>query len=132
MSAAPAAVPAAAALVYLVEPDERLARALRALFADHGFRVEHYRSAEELLAHPRVSAGACLVAELQLPGGSGVELLEALRGNRRPGCPVILMAERSDIATAVRAMRAGAFDFLEKPFAQSALLARVREALQSA
>lgn len=111
--------------VHLVEPDSGVAGALRGLFAGHGLPVRLYGSAEEFLATGMPARG-CVVTEVELPGQSGIDLIEALR-RRASTVAVVVIAARGDVATAVRAMRAGAADFLEKPFAQNLLFDRVLE-----
>ncbi len=116
--------------VYLVDGDSAVRDSLHSLLSLHGFTVEAYGSATELLDGPSPAANACLVTEAHLPDMSGLELLERLRG-RGLELPVIFIATRSDVPTAVRAIRSGAVDFLEKPFLDQALLQRVRELLEA-
>ena len=71
---------------------------------------------------------ACIVTELQLPGLGGLELQEELK-NRGVDVPMIVLASRGDVATAVRALRGGALDYMEKPFVDRVLTDRIREAL---
>ncbi len=112
-------------VVHVVEPDPGVAGGLRALLSSHGLQVRLYASAEEFLAAGEPVSG-CVVTEAELPGKSGIELIEALR-RRESALAVVVIAARGDVATAVKAMRAGAADFLEKPFSQNALIDRVAE-----
>ena len=86
-------------------------------------------SAEDFLATARTDGTDCLIAEVELPGISGIELQQHLR-NAGADCPVILISHTGDIATAVNAMQLGAFDFIEKPFMNRVILNLVRHALQ--
>ena len=111
------------------DADERLS--LATLFGGLGVTVRTYDSAEDLLASLDQITVSMLVSELSLPGISGIELLRRLR-ERGVRPPAILLGEDSDIPTAVDAIRAGAVDFIEKPFIDRILLRRVRAALESA
>ncbi len=114
--------------IYVVDADPAVRDSLDSLLTLHGFRVEAYGSATEFLDASPAAAHACLVTEVHLPDMSGIELLDRLR-RRGLGLPVIFIANRSDVPTAVRAIRSGAADFLEKPFLDRALLQRTRELL---
>ena len=114
----------------VVEGDEDERRSLANLLGSLEIEVQTFASGEDLLAqldHVNVSI---LVADLQLPGISGVELLRRLR-ERGVRAPTILISEGSDIPTAVDAIRAGAVDFIEKPFIDRILLRRVKAALEA-
>jgi FixJ family two-component response regulator len=125
------------ARVYVIDGDFAVARGLESMLRAYRLRVTTFPSAEGALAamvaeesYPVAAREApdCLITELGLPGMSGLDLLQRLRtvGHR---VPVILMANRTDVHAAVEAMRAGALDYLEKPFSQDRLLERVGEAL---
>lgn len=116
--------------IYVVDADPAVRDSLRSLLTLHGFAVEAYGSASEFLEGSAPSDNACLVTEVHLPDMSGIQLLEQLR-SRGLGLPVIFIANRSDVPTAVRAIRSGAVDFLEKPFLDRALLQRMRELLET-
>lgn len=115
-------------LVYLLDADAGVRNGLRAMLHSHGYRVACYDSAETFLAARTEQSNACMLTEIKLPGLSGIELLERLRGEGR-ALPVIVMAAQGSVSAAVSAMRAGALDFLEKPFSQRQLLERIAEAL---
>lgn len=114
--------------VFIVDPDEALARRLAALFTGLGATVRVFPTAEALLASPAV-APACVVSELRLDGMNGIALIGALR-QRRCEAPVILMSSNAEVATAVSAMRAGALDFIEKPAVERLLTWHVGRLLE--
>ena len=114
----------------VVEGDEAERRSLASLLGNLEVDVQAFASAEDLLAELEHMTVSVLVAELQLPGMSGVELLRRLR-ERGIRVPAILISEGSDIPTAVDAIRAGAVDFIEKPFIDRILLRRVKAALEA-
>jgi len=113
-------------VVGIVEADRSDRAALFELLQRRGVRVVVYENAAHVLAPPEPLS--CLIVGLALPDGSGLELLRKLRevGN---GVPVVLIAQESDVATAVEAMHAGAVDFIEKPFSNAAVLKRVHHLL---
>ena len=115
--------------IYIVDADPAVRDSLRSLLTLYGYRVEACASAAEFLNGKPLARSACLVTEVHLPDMSGIELLGHMR-SRAPDLPVIFIANRSDVPTAVRAIRSGAVDFLEKPFLQHALLQRIRELLE--
>ena len=119
------------AVVYVIDSDEEVCNALRSLFAGLNADVECFNSAESFLKLPlnRARAG-CVLLEVNLPGMSGVELLERFQKTGF-NLPTIVLATYSDVPTAVRAMQAKAVDFIEKPFVDGVLLRRVKEALES-
>lgn len=119
------------ATVFLVDDDDGLRRALTFLLRTAGYAVRDFASARDLLGASFDCRNACLVTDIRMPGMDGLELQTAV-SRKHPGLPVILMTGHGDIPLAVRAMRAGAFDFLEKPFADETLLNSIRQALEQA
>lgn len=119
------------ATIFLVEDDEGLRRALTFLLRTAGYAVKDFASARDFLDFSFDGENACLVTDIRMPGMDGLEL-QATLAQRRPGLPVILMTGHGDVPLAVRAMRAGAFDFLEKPFADGMLLSSIVQALEKA
>ncbi|MGE5201285.1 MAG: response regulator FixJ [Acidobacteriota bacterium] len=117
---------AAESTVHIVDDDEAVRDSLSALLESMGFTVATYDSAEAFLAAPAAS-GSCIVVDVRMPGMGGLELQEeiARRGSR---IPVIVMTGHADVSLAVRAMKAGAFDFVEKPFDETALVGAIRRA----
>jgi FixJ family two-component response regulator len=116
-------------VVYLVDDDSALLRALARLLAAEGYEASPFGSAEEFLLAQDMDQHGCVVADLRLPGMDGLALQQALlaAGGERT---IVLMSGYGDVATGVRAMKAGAVDFLVKPFDDSVFLAAVRAALE--
>lgn len=114
--------------VFIVDDDAHIRDSLRLLLEASGFATNSFGSAEEFLADQPAVRG-CVLADVRMPGLSGLELLEEIN-RRQHGLPVILMTGHADIPLAVRAMKAGAVDFLEKPFSGTRLTDSVRRALE--
>jgi two-component system, LuxR family, response regulator FixJ len=117
------------ATICVVEGDARERDALSQLLGHLQHKVSAFESAEALLSVLDESNLKVLVASLELPGLSGLKLLQELR-QRGHQVPTILLAAESDVATAVEAIRAGAVDFIQKPVIDRILLRRVRDALE--
>ena len=116
-------------LIHVVDDDEPLRTALQRLLSAAGYRVAGYASAGEFLLDPPGDAPGCLLLDLHMPGPSGIELQEALsRHDIR--LPVIFLTGYGDLATGVKAMKAGAVDFLSKPVEREPLLTAVARALE--
>jgi FixJ family two-component response regulator len=114
-------------IVFVVDDDHRVREALSSLIASVGLRVTAYGSAAEFLEADKPDAPACLVLDLQLPGPSGLELQRELADGSGP--PIIFITGHGDIPSSVRAMKAGAIEFLPKPFGDQELLAAIDAAL---
>lgn len=114
--------------VYVVDDDEAVRDALGMLFRTSGWHVETFGSANEFLRLPVPAARSCLVLDIRMPGMSGLDVQDALI-ERGFGIPIIFITGHGDIPMAVGVLKKGAFDFLEKPFDDDALLARVQSAL---
>jgi FixJ family two-component response regulator len=114
--------------VFVVDDDSSLRRALRRLLKSVGLHVETLASAEEFLARPAPAGPACVVLDVSMPGLSGLDLQHAL-AERHSRLPIVFLSGHGDIPMTVRAMKAGAVDFLPKPFHDEDLLAAVRQAL---
>jgi DNA-binding NtrC family response regulator len=119
---------AAGPLVCVVDDDVSVRESVEGLFREEGFHVDLFESAEGFLGRRRGQAPDCLVVDLVLPGMSGLDLHQELA---RTGMdtPTILLTGHGDIATSVRAMKAGAVDFLTKPFDADDLVTAVRHAV---
>jgi FixJ family two-component response regulator len=114
--------------VFLVDDEPSVRRSLTRLLRVAGFEVAAYASGEALLQDIGGSGPACVVADLRMPGLTGLELQEEL-AQRGFNVPVLLISGHADVPSSVRAMKAGAVDFLEKPLAPEALLEAVQRAL---
>jgi FixJ family two-component response regulator len=113
--------------VHLIEDDESSRVATSRLLRSAGYQVRVYATASEFLAHPPTEAG-CLVLDLRLPGPSGLELQERLMTAENP-LPIVFLTGHADVAKTVRAMKAGAVDFLTKPVDAPVLLEAVARAI---
>jgi two-component system response regulator FixJ len=116
------------AIVHIVDDDEAIRRSLAMLTEAAGHTVETHADAESFLARLDLASAGCVVSDVRMPGFSGLQLLKTLT-ERAPDLPVIVMTGHGDIAMAVSALKAGAVDFLEKPFDSEAFLASVAGAL---
>jgi two-component system response regulator FixJ len=115
-------------LVYIADDEAAIRDSLAMLLRSVGLASTAFADARDFLAAYRGRSHACLVADVRMPGMSGIELLEALRA-RGAALPVIIVTGHGDIAMAVRAMKIGAADFIEKPFHDQTLLDAVHRAL---
>ena len=116
------------ATVYIIDDDQSVREALRAVLEDEGCEVEDFERCEDFLENAAGETDGCLLVDAYLPGMSGMELLNRLRESGST-LPAIMITGSSDVQTAVRAMKAGAADFIEKPVSAAELLAGVRQAL---
>ena len=114
--------------VYIVDDEPAIRDSLAMLLRSVGLASRTFPSAPAFLEGFDAGAPGCLVADVRMPGMSGLELQEALRA-RQAALPVIIITGHGDIAMAVRAMKAGAADFIEKPFNEQVLLDAVHRAL---
>ena len=107
-------------LVHLVDDDEAIRRSASLMLRTSGFQVKTYVSGVEFLEHAGRAAG-CVLLDVRMPGMDGLEVQQALR-DRGIFLPVIVMTGHGDIGVAVEAMKAGAVDFIEKPFEKGVLV----------
>ncbi|HTI88332.1 MAG TPA: response regulator [Alphaproteobacteria bacterium] len=114
--------------VFVIDDDEAVRDALCELFASENIPVRAFASAEEFLASDAVGSPGCLILDLMMPGMSGVDL-QAELVRRGSTIPIIIMTGQGDVPKAVTTLKAGAFDFIEKPFDPTALLKVVNQAL---
>lgn len=112
------------AVVYLVDDDQAVRDSLRWVIESAGFAVETYASAQAFLDAYRPERPGCLVLDVRMPGISGLNLQARLAGERS-ALPIIFISAHATVPDAVRAMRAGAVDFLVKPFNNQDLLDRI-------
>lgn len=117
------------ALVHLIDDDEDVRRALAFLLGTAGLAVMVHESATAFLAAFRGGSQAVILTDVRMPGMDGLELLRRLRAAKSE-CPLIIMTGHADVPMAVEAMKLGAVDFIEKPFADDVLLAAIERALQ--
>ncbi|WP_144113970.1 chemotaxis protein CheB [Paraburkholderia sp. BCC1886] len=116
-------------VVYVVDDDSVVRDAIRAVLEEDGQTVETYPTCEAFLSTYHSGREACLLVDGYLPGMSGLELLEHIRETRRP-LPAIMITGHSDVSMVVRAMKAGAADFIEKPIGRTDLLEGIRRAVE--
>jgi FixJ family two-component response regulator len=116
-------------MVFVVDDDITVRESLTSLVRASGWRVEAFASAMEFLARQRPMVPSCLVLDVFLPDFSGLDLQKRVAADR-PDTPVIFITGCGDVATTVQAMKAGALEFLLKPFRNDALLEAVRHALE--
>jgi FixJ family two-component response regulator len=114
--------------VYVVDDDAAVRNSLRFLIESAGFRVSTFASAREFLVGYDSDTPGCLVLDVRLPGSSGLDLQQQLVAEGLT-IPVIIVTGHGDVPIAVRAMRTGAIDFIEKPYDDQVLLDRIRHAV---
>jgi len=117
-----------APIVFVVDDDASMREALASLLGSVEMRVECFASAQEFLRHPRPGNPACLVLDVRMPGLSGLDLQRELAMQAEP-IPIIFITAHGDIPMAVGAMKAGAVEFLSKPFREQDLLDAIRRAV---
>ena len=121
---------AAQQTVYVVDDDAAMRKSLRWLVESVGLKVETYGSATEFLDAVTPDMIGCLILDVRMPGMSGLDLQEQL-GEGGISLPAIIITGHADVPMAVRALKAGAYDFIEKPFNDQVLLERVQKALEA-
>ena len=117
------------ATVFIIDDDQAVARSLRWLIETVRLKVETFASAQAFLDHYDASKPGCLVLDVRMPGMSGLELQERLAARSGYHPPIIFITGHGDVQMAVRAVQAGAFDFVEKPFNDQDLLDRIQRAI---
>ena len=115
--------------VFVVDDDRAMRESLSWLLDSVGLRVRSYATAAEFLADHDPAQPGCLVLDVRMPGMSGLDL-QAELARRGVELPTIVITGHAEVSMAVRAVKAGALDFIEKPFSDQLLLDRVRQALQ--
>jgi FixJ family two-component response regulator len=123
-----AQMPELAPIVYIVDDDISMRESLESLLVSEGHQVRAFPTANEFLAHRRSAAAGCLVLDLNLPDLNGLALQERL-GAGQARLPIIFITGHGNIPASVRAMKAGAVEFLTKPFDTDALLAAIDGAI---
>jgi FixJ family two-component response regulator len=121
-------------IVYVVDDDEAFRDSVAWLLQTNGYQARLFADGDSLLKEIKPGVGGpprCIVLDVRMPGMSGPEVQEALR-ERGLDVPVVFVTAHADVPIAVNAIKRGAFDFIEKPFAESDLLKRIEEALSFA
>jgi FixJ family two-component response regulator len=118
------------AIVYVVDDDESMRQAVSTLLRSVGLSVETFASAQEFLAFDMPDMPSCLILDVRLKGQSGLAVQEQIAASQL-GLPIVFMTAHGDIAMTVKAMKAGAKDFLAKPFRDQDMLDAVAHALKS-
>ena len=119
----------AASIVFVVDDDISVRESLELLIKYAGWKPETFASAQEFLGRPKGLVPNCLVLDLALPGLNGLELQERI-SVERADLPIIFITGRGDVPKTVQAMKAGAVEFLTKPFSNEVLLSAIRQALE--
>jgi len=116
-------------VVFVVDDDVSVRESLDLLIRGEGWKPETFASAKEFLARPRVLAPSCLVLDVSLPDLNGLDLQNRIAADRTD-MPIIFITGYGDVPTTVRAMKAGAAEFLTKPFEDDVLLTAIRNAIE--
>jgi FixJ family two-component response regulator len=116
-------------IVFVVDDDVSVRESLELLIACEGWQPKTFASAQEFLDSPRVHTPNCLVLDVSLPGLNGLDL-QSLVAHERTDMPIIFITGHGDVPMTVQAMKAGAVEFLTKPFKDDVLLAAIRAALE--
>ncbi|MBV8190696.1 MAG: response regulator transcription factor [Alphaproteobacteria bacterium] len=116
-------------IVFIVDDDVSVRESLEALIHYSGWRAETFATAQEFLASPRVLAPSCLILDVSLPDLNGLELQRRIAGDRID-MPVIFITGYGDVPMTVQAMKAGAVEFLTKPFGDAELLSAIASAIK--
>ncbi len=115
-------------IVFVVDDDVSVRESLEALIGTEGWRAECFASAQDFLARPPAQTPSCLILDVNLPDLNGLDLQAQMAGERL-GMPIIFITGYGDIPMTVRAMKAGAAEFLTKPFAEDALIGAIQQAI---
>src|SRR5215218_2452411 len=121
-------MPDVTSIVFVVDDDVSVRESLELLIKSAGWRPETFASAQEFLSRPRPTVPCCLVLDVTLPGLSGLELQQQLAD--RTAMPIVFITGYGDVPMTVRAMKAGAVEFLTKPFKDDVLLDAIRHAIE--
>lgn len=123
------AMPFSVPIVFVVDDDISVRESLELMIRSAGWQPELFESAQAFLTHPRPGVPSCLVLDVNLPGLNGLDLQSSI-GNDRPEMPIIFITGYGDVPLTVRAMKAGAVEFLTKPFEDEVLLRAMADALE--
>ena len=122
-------VPHETPVVFVVDDDVSVRESLELLIRSAGWQPEIFESAQEFLAHPRTPATNCLILDINLPDLNGLDL-QKLVSVERTDMPIIFVTGYGDVPMTVKAMKAGAVEFLTKPFSEDVLLGAIEQALE--
>ena len=125
----PYSMPQAVPVVFVVDDDVSVRESLELLIRHLGWRAETFVSAQEFLAHPKVSTPSCLILDVRLPGLNGLALQEQIAADRT-AMPIIFITGYGDVPMTVTAMKAGAAEFLTKPFDDEILVSALQNAIE--
>jgi FixJ family two-component response regulator len=115
-------------IIYIVDDDVSVCRALSLLLKSHGFKVETFMRAVDFLAFKHLKLPSCLVLDIQMPDINGLALQDAMAA-RKLAIPIVFITGHGDIPMSVKGMKAGAIDFLPKPFTKKKLLSAITQAI---
>ncbi len=124
-----APMPTVTPVVFVVDDDISVRESLELLIRCEGWQPETFASAQEFLDYPRAVVPNCLVLDISLPGLNGLELQKRI-ASERTDMPIIFITGYGDVPKTVQAMKAGAIEFLTKPFSDEGLLSAIRQALE--
>ena len=116
-------------IVFVINGDSSVRKSLELLIRSEGWQPETFKTAQEFLALRRPGVSSCLILDVSLPDMNGLEAQQKI-ARQRPETPIIFTSGRRDIPTTVQALKAGAVDFLVKPFKTDAFLGAIRESLE--
>jgi two-component system response regulator FixJ len=118
-------------VIHVIDDDAAMRDSLAFLLDVNGFKPEVYESANAFLSGRSADKLSCVISDIRMPGLNGIELVKELKKSGGALCPVILITGHGDVGLAVEAMKAGAADFIEKPFDDAVLLGAIRAALDA-
>ena len=116
-------------LIHLVDDDGAVRRSAGFMLKTSGYQVRSYETGVELLKSPGELSQGCILLDIRMPGMDGLEVQQALK-DKGVTLPVIIMTGHGDVTLAVRAMKAGAIDFIEKPFEKATLLGAIEQGVK--
>jgi len=116
-------------VVHVVDDDDSVRRSVGFMLKTSGYRVRSFASGAEILKESKALEPGCILLDIRMPGMDGLEVQEALQSHGVP-LPVIIMTGHGDVSLAVDAMKAGAVDFIEKPFEKAVLLSAIEQGIE--
>ena len=122
-------MPPATPVVFIVDDDVSVRESLESLIRCAGWQAQAFASAEEFLSRPRIPAPSCLLLDVNLPDLNGLDLQKRVAGDRTD-MPIIFISGYGDVPMTVKAMKAGAVEFLTKPFNDDVLVAAIQQAIE--